>query len=476
MARQNAKQGYRGIVLALMALVTALAAAGPATAQSRVVPQSREDMQLSFAPLVKRAAPAVVNIFAQRTVQARANPFMGDPFFRRFFGDGPFRMPDRMQRSLGSGVIVRPEGIVLTNHHVIEGADEITVALADRREFSAELILSDERTDIAVLRMETSGETFPFIDFADSDGVEAGDLVLAIGNPFGIGQTVTSGIVSATSRAAGITDFGLFIQTDAAINPGNSGGALIGMDGGLIGINTAIFSRSGGSLGIGFAVPSNMARTVLAAALAGGQLVRPWAGMGGQQVTPDVAQSLGLDRPSGVLIRRVFRGGPADRAGIEVGDVIYAINGVEVLEPEAMRFRIATLPIGSEAEVTLFRNGQWRSATFRAVAPPDDPPRNETRVGGRNPLSGATVMNVNPAVIAELNLSEELEGGVIIGDVEQGSRADASGLRSGDIILNVNGQAVQRVSQLERALDRGSRRWRLQLRREDQVITLVMSG
>ncbi|MDA0240497.1 MAG: trypsin-like peptidase domain-containing protein, partial [Proteobacteria bacterium] len=316
---------------------------GPASAQKRI-PSSQSDIQLSFAPLVKRVAPAVVNIFTTKTVTARrVSPLFDDPFFRRFFGEnfaGPRRQ--RKENSLGSGVIVRPDGMIITNHHVIQGADEITVILADRREFKAVIVGSDERTDLAVLRIDTGGRSLPHLTFRDSDDLEVGDLVLAIGNPFGVGQTVTSGIVSALARTqVGINDLNFFIQTDAAINPGNSGGALVTMDGKLVGVNSAIYSRSGGSIGIGFAIPANMVQTVMTG-LTGGQLVRPWLGGAGQAVTSDIANSIGLDRPVGVLINSLYPNGPATRAGLAIGDVVLAVNDREVNDPEALRFRIAS--------------------------------------------------------------------------------------------------------------------------------------
>ncbi|MCC7167320.1 MAG: trypsin-like peptidase domain-containing protein, partial [Rhodospirillales bacterium] len=302
----------RIVALALFAL-----AALPAWAQS--VPQSRDQIRLSFAPLAKQTAPAVVNIYTRKVVQTRqvVSPFMNDPFFQRFFGEqfGMGMPQERIQRSLGSGVIVGAEGVIVTNHHVIKDSDEITVVLSDRREFEAQLVGSDERTDLAVLRIQTKGEKLPALDWGDSDALEVGDLVLAIGNPFGVGQTVTSGIVSALARTtAGITDFQFFIQTDAAINPGNSGGALITMDGKLVGINTAIYSRDGGSNGIGFAIPAAMGRSVVGGILATGKPIRPWLGAAGQTVTAEIAQSLGLAKPMGVFVNNLHPGGPAEKA------------------------------------------------------------------------------------------------------------------------------------------------------------------
>ena len=287
------------IVRAFMALLAISAAAAPALAQDRRVPSSAAELRMSYAPIVQRVQPAVVNVYAAKTVQTR-NPLLDDPIFRRFFGV-PGQQPEQMQRSLGSGVMVDSSGLVVTNNHVIEGADQVKVSLADKREFEAEIVLKDSRTDLAVLRLKDSKEKFPTLDFANSDELQVGDVVLAIGNPFGVGQTVTHGIISALARTqVGITDYQFFIQTDAAINPGNSGGALVDMTGKLAGINTAIFSRSGGSQGIGFAIPANMVRVVVASAKSGGKAVkRPYLGARLQAVTPEIAETLGLKLRAG---------------------------------------------------------------------------------------------------------------------------------------------------------------------------------
>jgi Do/DeqQ family serine protease len=316
--------------LATFPLILALfGPAAPAAAQDRRVPTGAE-LKLSFAPIVQRVAPTVVNVYAAKVVENR-NPLFDDPIFRRFFGSSD--MPrDRVQRSLGSGVIVDPSGLIVTNNHVIEGASEVKVALSDKREFEAELVLKDPRTDLAVMRIKDQRERFPAIEFGDSDDLQVGDVVLAIGNPFAVGQTVTQGIVSALARTqVGITDYQFFIQTDAAINPGNSGGALVDVHGRLAGINTAIYSRSGGSIGIGFAIPANMVKVVVASARGGGAAVqRPWLGAKLQAVTAEIAESLNLKRPSGALVGTVAARSPAARAGLRTGDVIVAIDGLIV--------------------------------------------------------------------------------------------------------------------------------------------------
>ncbi len=290
------------------------AASSGASAQDRRVPTSPTELRLSYAPVVQRAAPAVVNVYAAKMVTVR-NPLFDDPIFRRFFGaPGGLGGPgEQVQRSLGSGVIVDASGLVVTNNHVIEGADQVKVSLADKREFEAEIVLKDARSDLAVLRIKAQNERFPALEFTNSDALQVGDVVLAIGNPFAVGQTVTHGIVSAVARTqVGITDYQFFIQTDAAINPGNSGGALVDLGARIVGINTAIFSRSGGSQGIGFAIPANMVKVVVASAKGGGTTVkRPWLGARLQAVTPEIAESLGLKRPAGALVASVTATSPA---------------------------------------------------------------------------------------------------------------------------------------------------------------------
>lgn len=450
-----------------------------ALAQSRL-PTSRQEIQLSYAPLVKKVAPAVVNIYTKRVVQQRQTPFANDPFFRQFFGDafgdafGGNRR--RVQNSLGSGVIVRPEGIIVTNHHVIDKADQITVVLSDRRELDAKLILSDEKTDLAILRVDTQGEPLSFLKLSDSDELEVGDLVLAIGNPFGVGQTVTSGIVSALARAAeGVSDFSFFIQTDAAINPGNSGGALVAMDGRLIGVNTAIFSKSGGSMGIGFAIPANMVNRVVDSALHGAKIVRPWFGAAAQPVTTDLAATLGLRRPVGVLISEIYPGGPAARAGLQAGDVIVQLNLREIADPKALRFKIATLSVGDTATLSVIRRGKGLTLALPIEAPPEDPPRNITKLQGRHYLAGAAVANLSPALAEELSI-DVMQRGVIVLGVERRSPARRVGLKPGDIIVKLNGQAISSVSFLQSVIRRGAKRWTISVRRDGEVLTARIDG
>ena len=470
---------YRALLVALSAALT-LSSTGLAPAQDRQVPASQEQMLLSFSPVVKRAAPAVVNIFTSKMVERRVSPLFDDPFFKRFFGDlGPQQQRRQQQNSLGSGVIVDPTGLVVTNHHVIEGADEIRVVLADRREFAADVVLTDESTDLAVLRIDDDDEDeddLPFIEFRDSDSVEVGDLVLAIGNPFGVGQTVTNGIVSALSRTqVGVSDFNFFIQTDAAINPGNSGGALVTLDGRLIGINTAIFSRSGGSIGIGFAVPSNMVRLVVASATAGGsRLVRAWPGLVGQTVTPDLAEGFGLELPGGIAVNQVYPDGPADRAGLRPGDIIVAVDGLGVADLDSFRYRIGTRMLDGNARLAVLRRGRELEVALPLERAPELPPRDETRLDGRQPLAGSVVANLSPALAEEIGL--ERWSGVIVMHVVRRGVARRLGFRPGDIIRSIEGERVQSVDHLVE-LVRGPRdRWRIVLERGGRSLSVEVPG
>ncbi|WP_332638978.1 trypsin-like peptidase domain-containing protein [Brevundimonas sp.] len=411
-------------------------------AENRVVPGDAAGMKASFAPVVREAAPAVVNI-AARGVQVVRDPFFGIP-------------GQRQTGSVGSGVIVRPDGVVVTNYHVINGMQQIKVVLHDRREFDARVVLADERSDIAVLQLEGVRERLPTLNIDDREEQQVGDLVLAIGNPFGVGQTVTNGIISALNRTdTGISDSGSFIQTDAAINPGNSGGALVDMDGDLIGINTAIFSRSGSSSGVGFAVPAAAVRRVVDSAVGGATaVVRPWLGVKGEAVSSDVARSLGLDRPQGLVVTEVWPGGPGARAGLSEGDVITAIDGAEINDQGGLNFRVGTREPNDTVQVSVLRDGQTRTLEARVQPLPGSADTDSATVIRSGVLAGAQVLALNPALADSLG-GDPFASGVIIGRVQRGAYAQRVGLQGGDVVLSVNGRGVTSVQQLEN-VGRGS--------------------
>ncbi|EKS27799.1 DegQ family serine endoprotease [Afipia felis] len=460
--------------LGLAALSFAIVSAAPAVAQDRTVPSSLNQLRLSYAPIVQHVQPAVVNVYAAKIVQNR-NPLLDDPIFRRFFGV-PGGQQEQMQRSLGSGVLVDSSGLVVTNNHVIEGADQVKVSLADKREFEAEIVLKDSRTDLAVLRLKDAHEKFPTLDLANSDELQVGDVVLAIGNPFGVGQTVTHGIVSALARTqVGITDYQFFIQTDAAINPGNSGGALVDMNGKLVGLNTAIFSRSGGSQGIGFAIPANMVRVVVASAKSGGKAVRrPWLGARLQAVTPEIAETLGLPRPAGALVTSVAPNSPAAKAGMKVSDLIVSIDGQDVDDPNGFDYRFATRPLGGAAEVSVRRqNVVIKLKVPLEVAP--DTGRDEIELKSRSPFQGARVANISPALADELRLDSNVEGVVVVSVGENGLASNV-GFQKGDVIVAVNGKTISKTSDLERATSEPARLWRITIIRGGQRINVTLGG
>jgi serine protease Do len=447
-----------------------------AQAEIKEVPTSRAQVQLSYAPLVKDAAPAVVNVFTSKTVRTRSvSPLFNDPFFRRFFGDAFRGVPQgsqkkKVQNSLGSGVIVEANGVIVTNHHVIEGADDIKIVLNDRREFEAKVLGSDERTDLAILKVDTEGAMLPTLPLGESDSLEVGDIVLAIGNPFGVGQTVTSGIVSALARThVGITDYSFFIQTDAAINPGNSGGALVDMNGKLVGVNSAIYSKGGGSNGIGFAIPVSMVRSVISGVSETGKVVRPWLGASGQALTQDLALSFKLPPPTGVWIDKIYTGGPAERAGLKRSDVILKMDDYEVNDPQALRFRLATRPLGSQTTLEVLRRGERLKLKFDILPPPETPKREETRIQGRNPFTGSVVVNMSPALNDELGWNT-MSRGVAILKLRRGSTANRLGFRPGDQIVGLNGQDVQSVADLMRLLGK------LENREGDWLVAIMRNG
>jgi serine protease Do len=436
----------RRAILAATLLSGGLLLADPAGVLAQALPTDRSELAYSYAPLVKRVSPAVVNIYTTTTARVQRRlpfPFPGMP-----------QAGERVQNSLGSGVLVRPDGLIVTNAHVVKGADEIRVVLADRREFDAKVVTQDERYDLALVRIDGSGEKFPFLQMRDSDSIEVGDVVLAIGNPFGLNQTVTRGIISALARSAGgVNDSSFFIQTDAAINPGNSGGALVSLDGRLIGINTAIYSQTGGSVGIGFATPSNIVSRIVSTGELGGRIVRPWLGINMQRVTPDIAAGFNLPRPAGLVVKEVFPGGPGAHAGLKRNDVIIALKDQPIDDEASLRFRLATLQVDTVVPVKVIRAGKELVFDMKLAAPPEDPPRDPAVLEGRQPLSGAGVANLSPAVADELGLVE-WRPGVIVTEVKAGSFAGRF-VRPGDMILSVNGQDVKNVAELKTRIAAG---------------------
>jgi Do/DeqQ family serine protease len=447
-----------------------------AVAEERV-PQTQTEVQLSFAPIVKRTAPAVVNVYAKRIERQQDTGLRADPFFRRFFGeDGSFGRPqERVANSLGSGVIVDQRGYIVTNNHVIANGNDIRVVLADRREFPAKLLLADERTDLAVLKIEVADEDLPTLKLSDSDNLEVGDLVLAIGNPFGVGQTVTSGIVSALARTqVGITDYQFFIQTDAAINPGNSGGALVNMAGELVGINTAIFSKSGGSIGIGFSIPSNMVKTVVKTAESGStKIKRPWLGVELQDVTQELADSLGFARPEGALIAKLHAASPLLAAGIKRGDVVVGIDGKAVEGAREFGFRVGTAEIGETRIVEYRRNNETFETRVKLIAAPETVPRDETTIASQSPLDGLIIANLSPAVAEDIGAAADAEGVAI---VKAGDGPAARLFKTGDVLLEINGEPVVKTTDATSLLKDPQRRWVVVIKRGPRNLVLKFRG
>lgn len=453
-------------MIARLCLVLSLLAA-PVWADTKI-PTSQAEISLGFAPLVKEATPAVVNIYARRVVQQRS-PFADDPFFNNLFRD--FQARPRVQNSLGSGVILSEDGIVVSNYHVVGMATDIRVVLNDRREYVADVMLGDEEADLAILKLRDA-EDMPHLNLRDSDTVEVGELVLAIGNPFGVGQTVSSGIVSGLARSGTATGNarGYFIQTDAPINPGNSGGALIDVNGHLIGVNTSILTRSGGSNGIGFAIPSALVATFVDQARQGfAQFQRPWAGMTGQPVDADLSDSLGLGLPGGVLIAELHPESPFAKAGLQVGDVVQDVDGLPVNTPAEMLFRMSVRGIGETVRVTYVSQGQAQDVDVTMITAPDSPPRDQVTLGRRDVLEGLTLARVNPAVQAELGLPSGIQGIIVLTPGRNGAQI---GIKRGDILLGVNGREVTAPSDVARLLQKAGRRVRIDLLRGNRRVRL----
>lgn len=443
----------------------------------RHLPKSHTDVLLSYSSVVKKSAPAVVNIYTKRKVKVRSfSPFFNDPFFQQFLGrlgGGIGQERERVESSLGSGVIVSNDGYVVTSNHVIQGSDEIRIVLNDRREFDATVVITDPKTDLALLKISGDKDDFSYLKLMNSDDLEVGDIVLAIGNPFGVGQTVTSGIVSALARnAAGISDYQFFIQTDAAINPGNSGGALVTLNGMLVGINTAIYTKSGGSHGIGFAIPANMVATLLRSHETGNKIVRPWLGITTQNFTQEIADSLGIEVPQGALIKELHPKSPAKTSGVKVGDVVIALNGKPIRDENEMQFRIATYPIDSVAKLTVLRGGEEKHLSIKMVPPPEFPKRDLRPLKGRHPFNGIVVGNLSPALAVEIGGDNNLEG-VVVTEIKVPNRF---GLKPLDIIRNVNGVEITSSRQLEQLLKQEKPQWKIAIQRGGQILNVTLNG
>lgn len=434
------------------------------------VPQDRAQISLSFAPVVRAAAPAVVSIQARRLVAQHRNPFADDPFFGNLFREFG-RMNPQTQNALGSGVIVAQDGIVVSNYHVVGGADEIRVILNDGNEYDAEIILSDEESDLAVLQLRNVSE-LPTLTLRDSDSIEVGDLVLAIGNPFGVGQTVSSGIISALARS-GIavgSGRGYFIQTDAAINPGNSGGALVDLNGQLVGINTAILTQSGGSVGIGFAIPANLVAQVMAQAQAGqARFMRPWAGITAQSVDAALAEAFGMTGPRGVAILQMHPQSPLADAGLAPGDIVMTVDDAPVNTAPEMMFRLSVRGIGASGVLTYLRAGELRTAEVDLIAPPETPARDPLSITAPVALQGLDVARVNPALIAELDLTLDATGVVVTGVRDWAARA---GLRPRDVILQINAVPIASPADVARAAQDQTRTWQIDVMRDGRRLAL----
>jgi serine protease Do len=448
----------------------------------RLADASEGPSKSSYAPLVKEVLPSVVNISSSKVVHNRMSSEEGmpmDPFFRQFFGqegNGRFNMPrDSREKALGSGVIVSPEGYILTNNHVIDGATDVRVTLSDKREFQARVVGADPKTDVAVLKVDA--KNLAPITIGDSSKVQVGDVALAIGDPFGVGQTVTKGIISATGRGGlGIEDYEDFLQTDAPINPGNSGGALINDRGELVGINTAIISHgSGGSQGIGFAVPANLARQVMDQVLKNGHVTRAYLGIYPQDVTPAMAKAFGEKQSEGIVVGDVSPNSPASEAGIKTGDIILDVNGKPVTDSNQLRMSISMMQPGTELKLKTLRNGTERDATVKLAEMPTESAKadsNDDPEGGSKALEGVEVSNLNASIAHELNIPATSKG-VVVTSIDPASKMADSGLQKGDVIQEVNHQPVTNVSEFQKAISKSATDPLLLVNREGRTLFIA---
>jgi Trypsin-like serine proteases, typically periplasmic, contain C-terminal PDZ domain len=459
----------RSALIAAFLAISVSNLAQMAFAETPQVPESRAEIQLSFSPIVKETSPSVVNIYASRVVEERLSPFAGDPFFSQFFRSGPARQ--RVQRSLGSGVIVSGDGLVVSNYHVVGEASDIRVVLSDKREYKGEVILADKEADVAVLRLDGATD-LPALPFADSDALEVGDLVLAIGNPFGVGQTVSSGIVSGLARSGSAIPGGAgsYIQTDAAINPGNSGGALVDMSGRLVGINTSILSRSGGSNGIGFAIPANLVREFARQAEAGQtRFIHPWSGVTTQSVDDSVADALGLDRPEGVVLAELHPQSPFAALGLSAGDVLLSLDDQPILSPSDLEYRLSILPVGSTVKLSALRSGEPIEMDLSLISAPGSEKTDTVEIKSPGPLGGMIVADLTPALIDEFGLSLTSEGIVLL---EAQGTAARLGLQPGDRIVEVNGTEIDTAETLQNVARQKVGMWLITIDRGGRLLRM----
>jgi serine protease Do len=453
------KRGNLSRLLAASLLVTvgfigglALTAGGDQTAMLAVpVATAAAHNDLDPADVAELTMPAVVNINTNKVVERQQHPFQNDPFFRRFF-DIPEHQ-ERLERSLGSGVVISEDGYIVTNNHVVENAESIRVSFNDNETYEAEIIGTDPMTDVALIKIEPDRK-LPFLDFGDSDQLRVGERVMAVGNPFGVGQTVTMGIVSAKGRAIGLMQYEDHIQTDASINPGNSGGALVNMRGEVMGINSAILSRSGGSQGIGFAIPANMVQRILTSLREDGSVTRAWLGVQVQEVNQAIADYYQLDKPMGVMVARVTEDAPAEEAGLEEGDIIMSVDGKRVDSVSQLRNTVSLLPVGHKAKLELQREGKQIEKTVKLGELPAQEQLASNRGSGpedNDGIEGVTVRALNDQLRAHASVPDDIDG-LLVTDVDNRSAAAREGLADGDVILEVNRRDVTSLDDYREAV------------------------